>query len=316
MSANGGQWRAWFWVDGNYAERLDFSTAPSGEGQWCLTFPPTGLGVPSMDTQDATAVQRDGVTMYRDTYQTRPVGLQVSLSNVSCPGGDLRVGLARVLRYWNRTCAGANLLLFPDCLPDDFEFPGDISADPEERALLGPYLLHGRPRRGQVVHGRSDIGETILNLVFDADDQRIGVVQPAFIDGEPTAIECLESPPGSASVSVLYTGDVEEFPVITLTGPFTAPIQVDTSQGTGFTYPEDIPAGETVVVDARSRRAVKSYGANPDATLLIVSPSNLFESFIIWTPVFGNPWVLTVTSASGADTGTVEVCYGTYLVGA
>lgn len=315
MSANSGQWRVWFWVDGGYAERLDFSTAPSGEGQWCLTFPPTGLGVPDMDNQDATAVQRDGVSMYRDTYQPRAVRLQVSLTNANCPGGDLRVGLARIMRYWNRNCPGANLLIFPDCLSEDFVIPDDIDPDAYQRSVLGPYLIHGRPRRGGVVHGRSDVGQTILNLVFEGDDQRVGVVRPDLLDGEPTALECLTTPPGSGSVSITYTGDVEEFPVLTLTGPLTAPIDVSTSEGTGFTYTENIPAAETVVVDARSRRAVKSYGVGTDATLLVVSPANLFEALIIRPLVFGGPINFNLATASGADTGTLEVCYGTYLVG-
>lgn len=311
MSANSGQWRMQFWQDDSVWS--DGLILGDGGENGCLPLPPSGLGVPGQSTQDAFTVQRDGVEMYRDTYGPRAVEFSLEFTNQDCPGGDLRQAVAQVLKQWNRNCSGATLLIFSDCLPDDFTIPDDVSSDPEERAVIGPYILHGRPRRAVVNHSRSNIGHSVIDMMFEADDQAIGVVQPALIDDTPTEFECLTTNAPSGTISLTYSGDVESYPIITLTGSMTAPIEVQGTSGTiGFTYTDDIPAGETVVIDVRSGRALRSYGATFDVTLLL---SDAFMSQLIIRPdPFGNPQEFILTS-SGADTGNMEVCYGTYVVG-
>ena len=168
MSRNAGAWGVALWRDNSLNQDEGISleggneivpylpTTPLG----CLTLPPDGLGLPGIRSGDVVFAQVDGVEQFEDFYENRILTFRVSICNDGCPGCPTgRAKVKRLLREWSRTCSGATLALFTDC--------HDPGATLEERAVTGPFLVHGRPRAGDITWLRSNFGCAQVLLRFE-----------------------------------------------------------------------------------------------------------------------------------------------------
>lgn len=153
-----------------------------------LTVPPAGLGMPELRTEDVTYLQRDGVRMFSDWYNSRQITLEgVSVCDTGCrrcPGVRQRV--AEIMSVWNRRCSNDELVIYTNC---------HGTAEDGDRALVGPYGVPGRPRVAELTW--DEAGCATMTLRWDAPDHRMYVLDE---DGTPgSGTQCVTLTTGSTS---------------------------------------------------------------------------------------------------------------------
>ena len=279
-----------------------------------LSYPPDGLGLPSLRTEDTAYAQRDGVSHGSDWYDARII----TLSDVTvCPdcGGcaDARAAVRDILTAWGRQCDDVELVIWPPC--------ESTGLDP---TVYGPFGVIGRPRVAEVTWERGNSGCATLLLRFDAVDHRMYVLGP---DGEPgSGAQCATLTPtvttfcrsyprcypmcyteqsGSdgGPVDVDVNSTIAISPTITLTGPLTDPIVENTTTGDWVGYAGPIPAGETIVIDTEVGTATQSGGSRTH--LLTGNP-------LLSLPPGEN--TLRLSAFGSSDSGTAEVCFRNVVV--
>lgn len=82
-----------------------------------LSFPPDGLGLPEIRTNDVTFAQRDGVRHYSDWYEPRIITLtDVTVCPTDCDDcASARARVRDILSAWGRRCDDTELVIWPDC---------------------------------------------------------------------------------------------------------------------------------------------------------------------------------------------------------
>jgi hypothetical protein len=178
VSGNSGAWGIAMWKDGREGGQAAGITLEGGapvipflpvEPVGSLTLPPEGMGVPPVRSGDVAFAQRDGVVQFGDYYEPRILTFRVEIPNDGCPGcPSAREKVSRLTEEWSRNCDGATLVLLTDC-----HVPG---ATQEQKKVLGPYLVHGRPRVAETTWRRSNIGGASMLLRFDCEDARLQLV--------------------------------------------------------------------------------------------------------------------------------------------
>ena len=124
-----------------------------------------------------------------------------------------------------------------------------------------------------------------------ADNASIGVLGPA----EASLV----------GVDVTVVGDLCSFPVFTLTGPLSAPINIYYNGELTLVYSDDIGADDDpVIIDTRYTRA---YQSGVDVTV------NLSGTFAASLPI--GTTNITVTSGP-ISSGTVEICWQNAVISA
>lgn len=153
--------------------------SPSG---W-MNEPPDGMGVPGIRTEDVTFPQRDGVKMYKDWYLPRIITMQVTVCpDDDCDGGcpSARQRVQQITRAWSRQCGQSELVIYTDCHGTD-----------EDRSVVGPFGIIGRPRQASVVwNGRTKCADMVLR--FDSVDHRMYILDECGTPGSGTESVTLE----------------------------------------------------------------------------------------------------------------------------
>jgi hypothetical protein len=178
LSGNSGAWGIAMWKDGREGGQAGGITLEGGapvipflpvEPVGSLKLPPEGMGVPPVRSGDVAFAQRDGVVQFGDYYEPRILTFRVEVPNDGCPGcPSAREKVSRLTEEWSRNCDGATLVLLTDC-----HVPG---ATQEQKKVLGPYLVHGRPRVAETTWRPSNIGGASMLLRFDCEDARLQLV--------------------------------------------------------------------------------------------------------------------------------------------
>lgn len=303
MSGNQGTWRLLFRNDGE-EDFLNLTPEPSGP---CLEAPPGGLGLPGTQTNDASLVERDGREMYSDTYPSRDLTFSIMYPNEVCEGCDSRQEVSEVLSRWARNCSDASLVISPDCADPSVPVLEDISGDPEERTLIGPYIVHGRPRAARVTHGPSNQGWSRIDFRFEGNDHKIGVIQPDLIDGSPSEITCLTLTADGTPQPAPNWGDTYSYPIVRLVGPLTGPIEINHELHVLAPVIFNGSVSDEVLIDFEARKA---WEGDTDRTLDVTWGWRFLSAE---HDSFGTDvWIET---GNAADAGTAEFCYGTYVRG-
>lgn len=279
-----------------------------------LTNPPDGLGLPEIRTEDAAYPQRDGVKHFADWYGPRAITLAdvwVCGDGCACPDAVARSKVRQIVNAWRRACDDGELVITPPC--ND----GGTYTD-EERVLMGPFSVIGRPRQASVewVGGGSSCAK--LTLRFEAVDQRFWIlgasgepgsgVFTATLNTQPESAcrdydrcypSCYvtEGPPAGGPVEITPGGEVCVSPWVLLHGPLTNPEIDNLTEGTTLTYSGVIGAGSTVEINTEDGTAWEG-GA---------SRTHLLGGAVRMRLDPDTPVILQLRSHDLDDTGTAEL---------
>lgn len=253
----------------------------------CLTSPPDGMGLPGLRTEDVTYPQRDGSKHFSDWYEPRTVTLdQVWIPSHDCAVcSNVRARVRDLMGAWSRRCDDAELVIYTDC-----------HGSGEDRSLVGPFGVIGRPRVAELTWVGQGTRHAYLTLRFDAVDHRMYVLNDV---GEPGSgwesltltpdtetrcrtyprcytdtwcypvVESLESGPVTGTVS----GDLCASPTIVLHGGLTLPRVENVLNGQVATLQGVVLPGETVTIDTADGTAVDSTGT--DVTYLLTGDTRI-----------------------------------------
>lgn len=105
-----------------------------------LSYPPEGLGLPALRTEDVTYPQRDGVRHFADWYEPRIVTLnEVTVCSDGCADCvSARQKLQQIQKAWSRKCDDVELVVHTDCEP---ETRMNYSIDPQVDRAGVPTVL-------------------------------------------------------------------------------------------------------------------------------------------------------------------------------
>jgi hypothetical protein len=288
---------------------------PLPDESGCLTVPPDGLGLPGLRVEDVTFPQRDGVRHFSDWYEPRIITLQVSVCPDSCPGcPSARAKVKAIVEAWSRQCGDVEMVLFTDCHGED-----------EDRALVGPFGVIGRPRAAVVEWAQGPSKCADLTLRFDATDHRLYVLDECGTPGSgvechiltPNVFEtcrtydkcypyCYDQDTGSEGgpVEVTVGGSLCVYPTITLCGGLSSPTVENLTTGEFIRYTGNIAAGECIIIDTQAGTAVTETGASR-THLLAGNPRMQLDVGVN---------ELRLISSGVADDGTAEVCFRAQVV--
>jgi hypothetical protein len=168
----------------------------------------------------------NGTIIANPDFTAEPVGTTIfadSLGNVwqvippavisGTPGPPpltVRQKVVRLGEEWSRNCSGATLVLFTDC--------HNPSATEEEKAYLGPYIVHGRPRVNETTWERSNRGCATVLLRFDAEDARLILAQETDSDFPWHGDHTVDAPAGAAAGGNMHPNYRLEGLTMTLNG--------------------------------------------------------------------------------------------------
>lgn len=304
-------------------------------GDGCLIEPPEGLGNPPIRTEDVTFPQRDGVRHFADWWEPRIITLQASVCGGdgcgrTCPGA--REHVRNILRAWRRRCDDVELKIWTDCsdsLPCPDESPGSPGSPGDlvqDRSLVGPYGVLGRPRLATVQWLRGRSGCARLQLRFDARDHRMFILDcdggtgemcvtaepsietmgrnyPRCYHGDGMCFDCVTgTDSGNAIADVI--GVECASPTICFYGRLTNPVlrNLTTGQEVGIT---GVVEGDPVCIDTETGTATQGAASRThlitgDARLRLVPGVN----------------ELRLVSNGTSDDGHVEVCFRPFAVSA
>lgn len=284
------------------------------EGVGCLSAPPDGLGMGELRTEDVTYPRRDGVRHFSDWYGPRIITLEdVSVCGDGCPGClTTRAKVAQIIQAWRRRCDDVELVLYTDC----------HDPDAEDRTLTGPYGLVGRPRVADLTWLGQGSTCAVLTLRFDAEDQRLYVLDA---DGTPGSGEqcatlgpsaevfcrayprcydmCYDtdiSPDTGGPVVLTVGGSLCVRPTVTLTGRLTNPTLTNQTTGEAVGYDGIIAAGTSIVIDMSTGTATEQPSGIPRTNLLTGNTR---------MQLLPGANVLNLTTTGPSDTGSAEVCW-------
>lgn len=184
-----------------------------------LSRPPDGLGVPPLRVEDQAHAQRDGVTHYKDWYDSRIITLENVMfdEDENCQDCSVRERVRLAMDTWSRRCDDVEMVIFTDCDGED-----------EDRSLVGPFGVIGRPRVADLTwHTTAGVRSATATLRFDSVDHRLYILDEQGTPGSggdtfslPLQERDPEEPlPGP---NLVYNGDFEINPTGWTGGSSTA----------------------------------------------------------------------------------------------
>lgn len=172
----------------------DISSLPlDDEGEGTLSAPPAGLGVPSIRVEDQVFPQRDGIAQYSDWYDPRVITLEdVTISSDDCPECPSAREKAKLIsESWSRRCGETELVIFTDC-----------HGTSDDRSVVGPFGVRGRPRVGDISWLATDRKVGSGTFRFDSVDHRLYILDE---EGTPGSGEICEDVPFRADYHEIVT---------------------------------------------------------------------------------------------------------------
>ena len=130
--------------------------------------------------------------------------------------------------------------------------------------------------------------------------------------GSATAV-VVASPGGSGTVNLVYSGDMPEYPVITLKGALTNPVLTNVTTGEVLTFAGTISAAQTYTIDLRYGRKTVTRQDGTNKIGELADASDLATWRLEPAPIAaGGTNVITLTGyVSGDGVGTI-IYYNRY----
>lgn len=283
------------------------------DGVGTLSSPPDGLGLPGLRTEDIEYFQRDGSEHFSDWYEPRILTMdEVTVDEDDCEDcPSARARAREIMQAWKRRCDDVELVIFTDCNGQD-----------EDRSLVGPFGMIGRPRvatiswLGQGTH----IGQMLLR--FDGVDHRLYILDEDGTPGSggscvtvspPINLFCRQydrcyepdgmcydvdqSTPGSGPQDAEVDGTLCAYPTITLEGNLTNPRIENATTGQFIEYNGLVVAGSPVIIDTSNGTATENGSPRTDR----LSGSTRFRLDV-------GTNTISIRSA-GIDDGEATICW-------
>ena len=110
----------------------------------------------------------------------------------------------------------------------------------------------------------------------------------------------LSSPSIGSGFSIFNSGDVEAFPVFSITGPGTNPVLTNTTTGKAITATITLSAGQVLTIDTNAKTVVREDGSNQFGTLSLSS--------VLWSLAVGQNALTLAMSGTGVGS-QISVSY-------